>query len=92
MTTFLAAVIVLGLGVLGMCVFLLKKDGEFPKYDVGSNPEMKKLGIRCFKDEDAELHGRPVKCDGNYSDACESCQLHNSHPRADRGSSTSQSL
>ena len=44
MTTFLAAAIVLGLGILGMCVFLLKKDGEFPKYDVGSNPEMQKRG------------------------------------------------
>ena len=68
MTTFLAAAIVLGLGILGMCVFLLKKDGEFPKYDVGSNPEMQKRGIRCFKDVDAELHDRPVKCDGNYSE------------------------
>ena len=77
MTTFIAAAIVLGLGILGMCVFLLKKDGEFPKYDVGSNPEMQKRGIRCFKDVDAELHNHPVKCDGNYSDACKECGLYN---------------
>ncbi len=76
MTTFLAAAIVLGLGILGMCVFLLKKGGEFPKYDVGSNPEMQKRGIRCFKDEDAELHGRTAECDGNYSDACKDCGLY----------------
>ena len=96
MTTFLAAAIVLGLGVIGMFVFLLKKDGEFPKYDVGSNPEMQKRGIRCFKDVDAELHGRKSACDGNYTEACEGCQLYNSHPRPssshprpDRGSSSS---
>ena len=88
MTTFLAAAIVLGLGILGMCVFLLKKDGEFPKYDVGSNPEMQKRGIRCFKDEDAELHGKPVKCDGNYSEACKDCHL-NPHPGLDPESSSS---
>lgn len=76
MTTFLAAAIVLGLGVLGMFVFLLKKDGEFPKYDVGSNPEMQKRGIRCFKDEDAEFHNKPTACDGNYSDACRDCGLY----------------
>lgn len=73
MKTFLAALVVLGLGVLGMFAFVLKKDGEFPKFDVGSNPEMQKRGIRCFKDEDAALHSR--KCDGNYSEACKECGL-----------------
>ena len=72
--TVLAAAVVLGLGVLGMFVFVLKKDGEFPKYDVGSNPEMRKRGIRCFKDEDAAIHSR--KCDGNYSEACKECGLY----------------
>ena len=71
--TILAAVVVLGLGVLGMFVFLFKKGGEFPKYDVGSNPEMRKRGIRCFKDEDAALHKK--HCDGNYSEACKECGL-----------------
>lgn len=71
--TFIAAAVILGLGVLGMCVFLLKKDGEFPKYDVGSNPEMQKRGIRCFKDEDAKLHNKI--CSGNFSEACNDCSL-----------------
>jgi len=74
MTTFIAAAVILGLGILAMCVFLLKKDGEFPKYDVGSNPEMQKRGIRCFKDVDAEIHNQ--KCDGNYSEACKDCGLY----------------
>lgn len=71
--TFVAAAVVIGLCVLGMCVFLLKKGGEFPKYDVGSNPQMQKMGIRCFKDEDASLHGKV--CSGNYSEACKDCSL-----------------
>lgn len=74
MPTFIAAAVVILLGVAGMCVFLLKKDGEFPKYDVGSNEEMRRRGIRCFKDEDADLHGR--KCTGNYSAACKDCGLY----------------
>lgn len=73
MATFIAAVIVLVIGVLGMFVFMFRKDGEFPKFDVGSNEQMRSMGIRCFKDEDAELHG--VKCEGNKSDACRECTL-----------------
>lgn len=74
MSTFIAAAIVLVLAVLAMFVFMFKKDGEFPKYDVGSNEEMRKRGIRCFKDVDAEIHNR--KCDGNYSEACKECGLY----------------
>ncbi len=75
MATFIAAAVVLIVGVGGMFVFMLKKDGEFPKYDVGSNEQMRRMGIRCFKDEDAELHG--VKCKGDSSDACRECSFRN---------------
>ena len=34
---------------------------------------MRKRGIRCFKDEDDELHR--TRCDGNYSEACKECGL-----------------
>ena len=64
----LVALCVIGLGVN---IFFFKK--EFPKYDVGSNEEMRRRGIRCFKDEDAALHAR--KCTGNYSEACKDCSL-----------------
>lgn len=57
-----------------MCVFVLKPGAEFPKYDVGSNEQMRKRGIRCFKDEDAALHRK--KCSGNYSAACKDCGLY----------------
>ena len=58
----------------------ISKDGglfvpqEFPKYDVGSNEEMRRRGIRCFKDEDAALHGQA--CAGGQTDACQDCQFY----------------
>ena len=76
MTTFLVAAAVLLLGVFGMCFNIVFRKKEFPKYDVGSNEEMKKRGIRCFKDEDAALHGK--HCSGKCSDACKDCSLYES--------------
>lgn len=76
MKTFLVALVLVGIGVFGMCVSIIfRKNGHFPHYDVGSNEEMRARGIRCFKDEDAALHGR-MKCDGNQSGACETCKLY----------------
>ena len=82
---FLVVLVLVGLCVLGLGVNILR-GREFPKYDVGSNEEMRKRGIRCFKDEDAALHGR--SCAGNRTDACNDCQFLNSHPGLDPGSQT----
>ena len=71
---FLAVLVLVGLCVLGLGVNVLFFKKDFPKYDVGSNEEMKRMGIRCFKDEDAALHGRP--CTGERSDACTDCQFY----------------
>lgn len=76
MSTFLAAALILGVGIFGMCFNMVFRNKEFPKYDVGSNEEMKKIGIRCYKDEDAALHGK--HCAGNNGDACKDCSLHES--------------
>ena len=75
--TFIVALVVLGLGVLGMCFIILFRGKDFPKYDVGSNDEMRKRGIRCYKEEDAALHSHP-RCTGNFSDACIDCKLYES--------------
>ena len=75
MKLFVATLILVGLCVVGMGVNLFfRKDGRFPQYDVGSNEEMQKRGIRCFKDEDAALHARG--CKGSYGDACRDCNLY----------------
>lgn len=73
MTTFLVALFLLLICIFGMCFNIIFRKKEFPKYDVGSNEEMRKRGIQCFKDEDAALHGK--RCTGNYSEACKDCNL-----------------
>lgn len=73
MTTFFVSLVIVGLCVLGMCFNIIFRKKEFPKYDVGSNEEMRKRGIRCYKEEDAELHRK--HCSGNYSEACKDCNL-----------------
>ncbi len=74
MKTFLVALAVLLLCVFGMCFNIVFRGREFPKYDVGSNEEMKKRGIRCYKDEDALLHGK--RCTGNHSETCRDCSFY----------------
>lgn len=70
-------IFLLAFGLVAVCVLLLSfnilRGKEFPKYDVGSNEEMRKRGIRCYKEVDAEIHAR--KCSGNYSEACKDCAL-----------------
>lgn len=74
MKYFLLVLALVALCVLGLGVNIFFRHKEFPHYDVGSNEEMKKRGIRCFKDEDADLHN--IKCSGNFSDACKDCNLY----------------
>ncbi len=74
--TVIAAVAVLLIGVFAMSFNIVFRKKDFPNYDVGSNEEMRKRGIRCYKDEDAALH-RKI-CDGNYSEACQDCKLYES--------------
>lgn len=73
MKVFLATLSLIAFCVLGLCFNIIFRKKEFPKYDVGSNEEMRKLGIRCYKDEDAALHGS--HCQGNQTDACSDCKL-----------------
>ena len=72
---FLVVLVIVGLCVLGLGVNVLFFKKAFPKYDVGSNEEMQRLGIRCYKDEDAELQGK--SCPGKQSEACQDCKLFN---------------
>jgi len=79
MKVFLAAVVFVGLAVLllGVNIFFFRR--PFPDGEISTNPEMRKRGIKCAKEEELELlarrEGKKV-CDGNYSDACASCNLY----------------
>ena len=78
MKVFLAAVLFLGLAVLllGVNIFIFHR--PFPDGEISTNPEMRKRGIKCAKEEELEMlasrEGKKV-CSGNYSDACASCNL-----------------
>ena len=85
MTVFLLTLILLALGIVGMCFnILFRKDGSFPQYEVGSNEQMRKLGIRCMKEEMEELDrsrdGRKrdaASCSGREADpSCAGCNLY----------------
>lgn len=84
MKVFLAALVLIGFGVAGMCFnIIFRKNGKFPQTDVGSNDNMKKLGIRCMREEDDERFSKMYKgdgsgatCSGTYSDSCASCGLY----------------
>lgn len=76
MKVILLAIAVTAICVFGLCFNIIFRKKDFPHYDVGSNEEMRKRGIRCYKDEDAALHSR--KCTGNYSEACKECKLYES--------------
>lgn len=75
---FLIVLVLVGLCVLGLGVNILFFRKDFPQFDVGSNEELRKRGIRCFKDEDAAL--RAKACTGRETDACRECQLYTQHP------------
>ena len=82
---FLAALIMVGCGVLVMCVnIIFRKNGQFPQSDVGSNEALRKKGIRCFKEEDQEMwdkmlgkNERSTRC-GNEFDtpSCRNCKFY----------------
>ena len=78
MKVFLAALVFVGLAVLLLGVNIFFFHRPFPDGEISTNPEMRKRGIKCAKQEELEMlaqrEGKRV-CDGNYSDACASCNL-----------------
>lgn len=73
MKIFLLTLILVALCVLLLC-FNILRHREFPQFDLGSNEELGKRGIRCFKDEDAALHSRSC---GENGDGCVGCEFKN---------------
>ena len=79
MKTFLAALIFVGLAVLLLGVNIFFFHRPFPDGEISTNPEMRKRGIKCAKQEELEMlaarKGKKV-CSGQYSDACAGCSLY----------------
>lgn len=57
------SIIVLGLGVLGMCVrIILKKNGTFHSQDVGQSKAMRERGVGCTRSQDRQAQqGNPLR-------------------------------
>ena len=82
MKVFLAALIIIGFGVFIMSFNIIFRKKDFPNSDVGTNENMRKMGIRCFKEEDAEIQrnlrkGKKADCSGEWSEDCAGCALYN---------------
>ena len=77
MEIFIAAVILVGLCVIGLCFnIIFRKDGKFPDTEISSNPEMRKRGIVCAKEDEMRMWGRK-KGKPSCADCgdCNSCGL-----------------
>lgn len=79
MKTLLAAILLLLLCILGMCIGIIVR-GRFPETEVSKNPDMRRLGIKCMHEEEEAIHGRkrPSKtaCGGEVSEACAGCSFY----------------
>ena len=81
MKTLLAAILILAIAITLMCVGIIVK-GKFPETEVSRNENMRKMGIRCAKEEEEELLRKAKgakdakSCSGNYSDACLGCDFY----------------
>jgi len=80
---FLVTAVLIALCILGLGFnIFFRKDGKFPETEVSSNKEMKKLGIRCAKEEELRIWGRkkgkerPTCSDIGCSD-CSGCNITN---------------
>ena len=78
MLVFAVALVLVGLGVFGMCFnIIFRKNGKFPEYEVGSNQEMRRRGIKCVNEEERQLRrqaeaGRKnIKL--NCNESCSDC-------------------
>lgn len=86
MDTFLAALIILAIGIAAMCIGIIVK-GRFPETEVSRNENMRKMGIKCINEDEDSLTGGPRRkkataCSGVYSDACAGCGLYPGHETA----------
>ena len=59
MKVFLAALLLVGLCVVGLCFnIIFRKDGKFPETEIEINREMRKRGIKCAKEDEIKLWGK----------------------------------
>lgn len=72
----LICVAVLTICIAGMAInIIVKKNGKFPDGEIGSNPNMQKLGLQCAKQEEMMLWKKSKLNDSSLPEGCYSCSL-----------------
>ena len=70
----LIAIALLGLSVLALAVsMLIRKNGKFPETEVGKNRNMRKLGIRCTKQEEMMRRRKNSSTRKMQDSTCDGC-------------------
>ena len=76
MRTLLAAILLLSVAIALMCVGIIVK-GRFPETEVSRNKDMKRLGIKCMKEQEEEMRSRGARkgfsCEGTLKEECAAC-------------------
>ncbi len=82
MNSFLT-VILISIALLAFCfaglalTILVKKNGKFPETEIGQNKHMRRMGIRCTKQDeilrDRALKGRCAMPDDDCCTGCNGC-------------------
>ncbi len=72
----LICIAVLALCIAGMAIsIIIKKGGKFPDGEIGTNPNMRKLGIQCAKQEEMILWKKRKVPNGSPPEGCHGCSL-----------------
>ena len=85
MKIFIATLILVAFCFVGLGFnIIFRKNGKFPETEISSNKNMKKLGIKCAKEEEMKLWGdkkNGASCEDLGCASCAGCEL---HPKASK--------
>jgi len=60
---FLISIALIGLCVLALAItIIIKKNGKFPEREIGKNPHLRKLGLRCPRQEEMMCRRKDSGC------------------------------
>ncbi len=82
MKVFLAVLIIVGFCFVGLGFnIIFRKNGKFPETEISRNKDMKKLGIKCVKEEEMQMlrkksGKKDFRCEDLGCGSCSGCDLH----------------
>lgn len=79
MEVFIATLILVAFCFVGLGFnIIFRKNGKFPETEISRNKDMKKLGIKCAKEEEMKIWGDRKRGNGceDICSSCAGCELH----------------